>query len=475
MAVLSAVGFARAAAPIGPPPELLDAACSSGLLLQRSDEAPPAGAAADDDGGPIFGDSGLFGGSDDGKGDRKEQKPKPKPKTKLLRPRSEKDKAECPGKVADFYRRHGGEFNAVPAPAGLSAEQIESNIDRAYAASFGPAKGALMSDLKGEDISKKWDVVNRIFDGIGPKQPLDDAAFGLTVSKNLHDLVDQKAILPSDLGGKTPEELTAAPKTEPGPLPKAAPVASEPALQTPAEVLSPRARELYRPKPIPEAGASRWTPGYAPPAPGAYEPAPAPGQPAQRPQAASVWNRYAPDFAQDLAVKAGSWAADKIWGGGNPAVNTELPRDSHSPEQYRRVRYGNYGTEAMVKGIMATAADMAQIRSPTLLIGDISQKGGGSFRGHLSHKVGKDVDVFFITDSKGKFDVPWNLALAAAAVRNMNVTRIFVDTPLKNYMTQYLAQNKDLPAKEREAMAHALGKMSYWPGHDTHFHFRIDY
>src|SRR6202007_876086 len=104
-----------------------------------------------------------------------------KPKTRLLRPRTDQDKKDCPGKVSAFYRAHGGQFNAVPAPANLSAEQIEGNIDRVYAASFGPAKGALMTDLKGEEISKKWDIVGRIFDGIAPKQPLDDAAFGTTV------------------------------------------------------------------------------------------------------------------------------------------------------------------------------------------------------------------------------------------------------------------------------------------------------
>jgi murein endopeptidase len=466
LAVLaSAVCLARAAPPAdrpGPSQELLDTACSSGLLLQPAGADPAKGGseeAATDDGGSIFGDAGLFGASETGgdegeKGEKDDKtgaapaKKKSKPKTKLLRPRSDKDKADCPAKVSAFYKDHGSQFSAVPAPADLSAAQIEGNIDRLYTATFGTAKAQLMSDLKGGDLQKKADAVNKIFDGAGDN-PLD-------------------AALPPAKPGETP-------KTPQGLPAEAKPAAIEPGPQAPNTVLSPRARELYRAKPIPDTSGSQWTPGYAPPAPGTYEPSPAPGQPAQRPSAASVWNRYAPNFAQDLAVGAGSWAADKIWGGGNPAVNTMLPPDSHSPEQYRRVRYGNYGTEAMIKGIVATAADMAQLHAPPLQIGDISQKGGGTFRQHLSHKVGKDVDIFFITDSKGKFDVPWNLALAAAAVRNMNVTHIFVDTPLKNYMTQYLAQNKDLPAKERSAMAQALSRMSYWPGHDTHFHIRIDY
>lgn len=463
--VLSAAaraGDPPASPPAGPSPELVKTACGQGLLVR--DEKPEAGGDFDGDAGGSF--SGLFGGSGDKDKKGKGEKPKPR----LLRPRSAKDKDACPGRMKDLYEKYGDRLSAVPAPGGVDAAEIEAHIDRVYELSASLVKPSALSAIQGGSVDQRRQAIARLFDGV---KTLDAAGFDkLEVNRNDPAVKKAAALLAGGLG---PDESGATPVETVDPAEK------EAEQKKPDQPLSVQQRKRWAQKTVPpEPGTDppmgrSWTSGYAPPSVGTWEPPAAAGAPAERPVVADNWNRYAPELAQDLAGRAGSWTADKIWGGGDPAVSVEMPPDGHSPEYYRRVRYGNYGTQAMIAGLVATMNDMGRLHAPTVLIGDISQKGGGSFRRHLSHKVGKDVDVFFITDSRGRFDVPWNLALAAAAMRHMNVTRIFVDTRLKNMMTQYLSANRDLPQAERAAMAAALGKMQYWPGHDTHFHIRIDY
>jgi murein endopeptidase len=365
--------------------------------------------------------------------------------------------------VTDLYAKYGDRLSAVPAPENLPTEQIEANIDRIFALD-GPGKKATLKALKDGDLARKSALSRKLFDGV---KTLDEGAFAAIAGK-IQSASAAKA------GGVMAGGFEASPDAAAGAGGPDAAAAANPASNADDGPLSAEQRRRYARRAEIPSGRG-WSAGYAPPPVGTWEPPSTQAAPVQRPYVADAWNRYAPNFAQDLAAQAGGWAANKIWGGGDPAVNVELPPDNHSPDWYRRVRFGNYGTMAMIKGLLDSSADMAQLRSPTIPIGDISQRGGGSFRRHLSHKIGKDVDIFFITDSRGRFDVPWNLTLAAAAMKHMNVTKIFVDTSLKNLMAQYLAQNPQLPPAERQAMAAALGRMQYWPGHDTHFHIRIDY
>jgi hypothetical protein len=465
-AVLCALsaGAAAEARSGGPSPALIKTACSSGLLVQRTDADKPDAAA--DDGGEeaesAF--SGLFGGGGDEGGEKKKgdkpAKPAKKPKTKLIRPRSEKDKAACPAQMKDYYSKYGDQVTAVPAPPDVPTEQIEANIDRVFGLAAGPAKKETLSTLKDGDLAKKSAVVAKLFDGV---KTLDAGSFE-TVEKHVQALAAARGgkVLDGDFENSTADGDPAA-KPDQAPPPAPAPA---PALDPKADDSPMSAEQRQRFSRVSAPPDIRQAPSWRPPSVGSYEP----GPPAQ-----SAYNRWVPNFVQDAATTAGSWAADKVWGGGNPAVNVEMPADGQSPPRWRRVRFGNYGTEAMIKGLVAVGTDMGKLNAPTLQIGDISQKGGGTFRRHLSHKVGKDVDVFFITGKNGRFDVPWNITLAATAVKDMNVTHIFVDTPLKNYMTQYVAAHPEIPAEERGYMTKALSKMSYWPGHDTHFHIRIDY
>lgn len=436
----------------GPSAALVKTACTSGLLVQSSGAGKPD---ADDgfDAGAGSAFPGLFGSS--------AKKPaEKKPKTRLLRPRSDKDKEACPGRVKDFYEKYGDGVAAVPAPENLPTEQIEANIDRVFGLAAGPGKKEALAALRDGDLAKKSALVGKLFDGV---KTLDAAAF---------EAIDKKAqvLAAAKTGGVLSGGFEASPEAGETPADRAAAAPAKP-----GDPLDPAAAD----SPLSASQRQRYSRANAPPQPGGsrlrYAPPPVGASTPSGPPAESYYNRYVPNFIQDAARAAGSWAADKVYGGGDPSVDVEMPADGQSPPRWRRVRFGNYGTEAMIKGLVAVGADMGKLNAPTLQIGDISQKGGGTFRRHLSHKIGKDVDVFFVTDARGRFDAPWNLTLAATAVKDMNVTRIFVDTPLKNHMTQYLAAHPEIPADERGYMAKALSRMSYWPGHDTHFHIRIDY
>jgi hypothetical protein len=450
----------------GPSAALVKTACSSGLLIRRDDEAKTdkAGSEDTDDSGSF---SDLFGGSDDGAKDGEKPKAaksapkKAKAKTRLLRPRSDKDKEACPARVKEYYDKHGDQVDAVPAPENVPTEQLEANIDRAFGLAAGPTKKARLSALKDGDLATQSAYVAQLFDGV---KTLDAASFE-TVGKRAHALAEGRAdaVLHGDLGAPAAGDVSGPAAVKPPITP--APTARDRDTddRSADDPRSPEQRQ--RVSSPPELGQTQG--GYQPPPVGTSAP--------QGPPAQSLYNRWTPNFVQDAARGAGSWLADKVYGGGNPAVNVQMPADTQSPERWRRVRFGNYGTDAMIKGLVAVGEDMGKMHAPTLQLGDISQKGGGTFRRHLSHRVGKDVDVFFITDKSGRFDVPWNLTLAATAVKDMNVTRIFVDTPLQNHMTQYLKAHPEIPADERGYMQKALSRMSYWPGHDTHFHIRIDY
>jgi murein endopeptidase len=449
--VLAAAG-ARAAgdAPDGPSDDLVAAACSTGLLVRPDSANAPGG-----DGGAGFAADarrdfpGLFGAGNDAaaRGGTDSSK------TQLLRP-SGNDASACPDQVRGFYARYGDQVTALPAP-NLDASEIQGRTDRLFALVAGPGNPQRLSVLTGSSLQQTRAIVDRIFDGVSR---LDDAGFA-AANHNLQALAAGRS-------GRVLSQPLEAP-FDPAAL-LAAPAPARAAAPTAPQWTPPAATAAYS-GPLSEEQRQRWAlHGFVPPVatpPGA--------QPA--PKAASLWNQYAPISVQNAVSRAGSWVADKIWGGGNPAVNVEMPADTQNPPRWRRVRFGNYGTAAMIKGLIAVGEDMGKLGAPTLQIGDISQKGGGTFRHHLSHKIGKDVDIFFITDPHGRFDARWNLLLAATAVKDLNVTHIFVDTPLKNEMERYLRANPQLPADERADMAKALSKMQYWPGHDTHFHIRIDY
>lgn len=481
LAVLSSLCLARAETPKTPPgpsQELLDAACGSGLLLrsQETDAAPDDGAAGDS----VFGDAGLFGSSDGGDDTSKTDGAKPKapakkPKTKLLRPRSDKDKADCPDKVSAFYKDHGDRFSAVPAPGNLSAAQIEGNIDRVYAATMGPAKKQLLSDLKGGDLAAKTSIVNKIFDGVGTK-PLDDAVFGTTVARNLHDLAKARA-----LASAKPGE---APKTPEGLAAKAADDAKA------ADPLDPKSSN----DPRSPAQLAKEKSLKAPPAPNAIVPPAAPMviPPDVVPREPGRIRRFYNDFKAEVGdYFQGSPIANyegertilpnptpvMIPPGSDRSVNVRLPQATGITP---RCEPGCYGTVKMISVLVGMGREFSAYYQGqrTMSVGGISKLGGGYFPPHVSHQKGIDADITF--QGGRAFDVAANAMIVAAVIRKLpdfqhiNGREYILCDQSKHaaigYGLDQLVKQGNLTA---EQAARGKSVLVHWPNHNDHFHVRI--
>jgi murein endopeptidase len=88
--------------------------------------------------------------------------------------------------------------------------------------------------------------------------------------------------------------------------------------------------------------------------------------------------------------------------------------------------------------------------SPDILIGDISLKGGGSFRPHLSHQTGLDVDIAyiqpkvkdavkrFVPASAKSIDIKRNWTFYRCLLRSKRVTMAFMNTYLQKMFRKAL-------------------------------------
>lgn len=121
-----------------------------------------------------------------------------------------------------------------------------------------------------------------------------------------------------------------------------------------------------------------------------------------------------------------------------------------------------WGTPSMVYGLLAVASDWtAQHDWPAIGIGDISLKYGGDIDGHVSHEVGKDVDILPVrTDTTGGTTI-YSSTYSHARTKDlithhvkvhMNVKVIFFNDP---------------------NIHNPLSYVQPWPNHENHFHVRI--
>lgn len=189
-------------------------------------------------------------------------------------------------------------------------------------------------------------------------------------------------------------------------------------------------------------------------------------------------------------VPAGSWWAvigasgawKKVWFAGTarwmhgsylgaapppPPVSTagfvQLPASgtgftSYSPADRR------WGTPAMVYGLIAGAQDWATDHPdrPRMGVGDLSLINGGPISGHVSHQVGKDVDVRPVrTDAEGPTTI-FNSNYSSSRTKDLIVNHLKPELDVKVIFFND-------PEIE--------GPLSYvqpWPNHDNHFHLRIN-
>jgi penicillin-insensitive murein DD-endopeptidase len=193
-------------------------------------------------------------------------------------------------------------------------------------------------------------------------------------------------------------------------------------------------------------------------------------------------------FARKTAPAALPARAIGFYSKGCLAGGVALPITGETWQVMRVSRNRNWGHPALVEFIEQLSERAARSGWPGLLLGDMSQpRGGPMFRGHASHQVGLDVDIWLtpmpdhelsreereemmapMVVAKDRKDVdpkvwtPAHFALLKLATEDARVDRIFVNPAIK----------KALCRESRNDRAW-LRKVQPWLGHDWHFHVRL--
>ena len=153
----------------------------------------------------------------------------------------------------------------------------------------------------------------------------------------------------------------------------------------------------------------------------------------------------------------------------------------------------NYGAREMVDAIR-NAADKVHAEfpnSPKLPVGDLSRKGGGPFRPHVSHQSGRDADIgyYLAKDhserwlkhaSRSTLDVPRTWTFLASMMDGGKVEYIFVEYALQRGLYNYARDVKKLTSAQLEATfsyprgrGSRTGIIRHLKGHADHMHVRF--
>lgn len=185
----------------------------------------------------------------------------------------------------------------------------------------------------------------------------------------------------------------------------------------------------------------------------------------------------------DLKARAiGSYARGCLAGG------TSLAADGPSWQVIRLSRNRNWGHPAMVKYLERLAADVPALGWRGLLVGDMAQPRGGPMpKGHSSHQIGLDADIWLREMPKERLtrqqrEKPryvsmvrkgtkridknhWtndHAKLIRRAASDRQVARIFVNAAIKQALCDWAKGDRSW-----------LRKVRPWYGHDYHFHVRL--
>lgn len=128
---------------------------------------------------------------------------------------------------------------------------------------------------------------------------------------------------------------------------------------------------------------------------------------------------------------------------------------------------------------------------PKVLVGDISQRGGGKLDPHVSHRTGRDIDLgYVLKGAHGKrtrfggvtrdtLDVARTWGLIKAFIDTQEVVYVFVDYRIQEQLYEH-AKSRGVPQRELDELfqyphgrGRAHGIIRHWPSHRHHFHVRF--
>lgn len=176
-----------------------------------------------------------------------------------------------------------------------------------------------------------------------------------------------------------------------------------------------------------------------------------------------------------------------------------LPEKGEGFVRYRKDGV-KWGAPRLVSAIQASARGVHQTfpRTPPLVVGDLSQSGGGETERHRSHRSGRDVDLlYYVTTPDGvpvrspgfvklgadglgsfkdrylRFDVPRNWALMKELILSDNqVQWLFVARHLEAMLVEHAMAIGEEPTLVHYASL-AMQQPSDSAAHDDHVHVRL--
>lgn len=176
--------------------------------------------------------------------------------------------------------------------------------------------------------------------------------------------------------------------------------------------------------------------------------------------------------------------------GSNAMVGMQLAATEHV---FLKRPHLAWGTSKTIRAIQrAVAQYKGRFRGgPQVHIGDISRRGGGALHPHLSHRLGRDVDVGYVLRgadgqrtrfsgvTRENLDVARTWALVRGFLDTGEVEVIFMDYSLQEQLYEY-AQDRGVPEDELDELfqyprgrGRSHGIVRHWKSHQHHFHVRF--
>lgn len=172
------------------------------------------------------------------------------------------------------------------------------------------------------------------------------------------------------------------------------------------------------------------------------------------------------------------------------AVSMKMRADDRVHVKRPRLAYGTPKTIGLIESAVAQYRRRFG-RAPKVLIGDISKKGGGKIDPHLSHRLGRDVDMGYVLKgadaTRTRFsgvnadtlDVPRTWALVKAFLDTHEVRYIFMDYTLQKILYDYAHKHGTAKDELDELFQYPRGRgknhgiVRHWKSHRNHFHVRF--
>ncbi|MEX1369184.1 MAG: penicillin-insensitive murein endopeptidase [Nannocystaceae bacterium] len=177
-------------------------------------------------------------------------------------------------------------------------------------------------------------------------------------------------------------------------------------------------------------------------------------------------------------------------GGSRAEVSVPLEASEHIHVKRPKLAYGTPKTIRLLG--QAVGQYKGKHRGgPKVLVGDISQRGGGKLHPHVSHRTGRDIDLGYVLRgehgrrtrfggvSRDTLDVARTWDLIKAFIDTRQVVYVFVDYRIQELLYEH-AKSRGVPVRELDELfqyphgrGRAHGIIRHWPSHKHHFHVRF--